>query len=96
MCFLISCTEKEYHFCDIPDQKPNHNKAFNKLKDILQSKWTMLFNSGKHMRKKKDGGIGKRKLNEVGALSMKFLKWNKLDKIKDPYIVQLFLNMAAH
>ena len=46
--------------------------------------------------KKKDGGIGKRKLNEVGALSMKFLKWNKLDKIKDPYIVQLFLNMAAH
>ena len=36
------------------------------------------------------------KLNEVGALSMKFLKWNKLDKIKDPYIVQLFLNMAAH
>ena len=56
MCFLISCTEKEYHFCDIPDQKPNHYKAFNKLKDILQSKWTMLFNSGKHMRKKKDGG----------------------------------------
>ena len=29
----------------------------SKLKDILQSKWTMLFNSGKHMRKKKkDGG----------------------------------------
>ena len=32
--------------------------------------------------KKRDGEIGKHKLNEMGALNMKQKKWNKLDKSK--------------
>ena len=31
---------------------------------------------------KKDGEIGKHKLNEMGALNMKWKKWNKLDRSK--------------
>ena len=45
---------------------------------------------------KKDGEIGEHKLNEMGALDMKYKKWNKLDKSKDHHIFHLFLNMTAH
>ena len=39
---------------------------------------------GKNIKKKKRryGEIGKHKLNEMGALNMKFKKWNKLDENK--------------
>ena len=33
-------------------------------------------------KKRRDGEIGKHKLNEMGALNMKYKKWNKLDKSK--------------
>ena len=34
------------------------------------------------MKKKRDGGIGKHKLNEMRALNMKYRKCNKVDKSK--------------
>ena len=34
----------------------------------------------KNIKTKQDGEIEKHKLNEMGALDMKYKKWNKLDK----------------
>ena len=34
----------------------------------------------KNIKNKRDGEIGKHKLNEMGTLNMKYKKWNKLDK----------------
>ena len=33
-------------------------------------------------KKRRDGEIGKHKVDEMGALNMKLKKWNKLDKSK--------------
>ena len=49
----------------------------------------------KNIKKKRDGEIGKHKLNEMGALSMKKSETNQL-KVRNHHLVQLFLNMAAH
>ena len=49
----------------------------------------------KNIKKKRDGEIGKHKLNEMVALSMKKKKWNKLVKSKkSSYCPVVF--MAAH
>ena len=45
--------------------------------------------------KRRDGEIGKHKLNEMGALTMKQKNETNQIKVKDLHIVQLFLNMAA-
>ena len=36
----------------------------------------------KNIKKRREGKIGQHKLNEMGALNMKYKKWNKLDKSK--------------
>ena len=36
----------------------------------------------KRKKRRRDGEIGKCKPNEMGALNMKYKKWNKLDKSK--------------
>ena len=46
-------------------------------------------------KKRQDEKIGKHKLNEMGTVNMKQSKTNQI-KVKDPDIVQLFFNMAAH
>ena len=46
-------------------------------------------------KKRRDGEIGKHKLNEMGALTMKYKNETNQIKVKDPHILQLFLNMAA-
>ena len=46
--------------------------------------------------KRRDGEIGKHKLNETGALNMKWKKWNKLEKNKRSSYNPVVINMATY
>ena len=45
--------------------------------------------------KRRDGEIGKHKLNETGALNLKWKKWNKLDRNKRSSNNPVVISMAT-
>ena len=51
---------------------------------ILNKTWKQIMNNSIkilwNQNNRKNGEIGKHELNEMGALTMKLNKWNKLDK----------------
>ena len=73
-------------------EEPGRLQSMGSQSQTRLSKFTMymytkafllhLIRAWENIKKKRDGDIGKRELNEMGALNMKWKKWNKPDKSK--------------